>query len=60
MFRDLADVLRAGDLVVANDSATLPAAVTAQRQDGQVDVHFSTKLRRAVGRRAAAHHGPRR
>src|SRR5712692_10564606 len=44
-FRELPDLLRPGDLVVANDSATLAAAVTARRQDGSsVDVHFSTHL----------------
>ncbi len=45
VFRELPDVLLPGDVVVANDSATIPAAVTAQRQDGApVDVHFSTRL----------------
>jgi S-adenosylmethionine:tRNA ribosyltransferase-isomerase len=45
VFRDLPDLLRPGDLVVANDSGTLPAAVTGHRQDGsRVDVHFSTRL----------------
>jgi S-adenosylmethionine:tRNA ribosyltransferase-isomerase len=45
IFRDLPDVLQPGDLVVANDSATLAAAVTARRQDGtSLDVHFSTHL----------------
>jgi len=44
-FRDLPDVLRPGDLVVANDSATLPAALTAHRQDGtQLNLHVSTRL----------------
>jgi S-adenosylmethionine:tRNA ribosyltransferase-isomerase len=45
LFTDLPEILRPGDVVVANDSATLPAAVTAQRSDGSsVDVHFSTRL----------------
>ncbi len=45
VFRDLPDVLRPGDVLVANDSATLAAAVTATRQDGSsVDMHFSTRL----------------
>jgi S-adenosylmethionine:tRNA ribosyltransferase-isomerase len=45
VFRDLPDLLRPGDLLVANDSATLPAAVTARRADGSsVDLHFSTRL----------------
>src|SRR6266852_3006913 len=44
-FRDLPDVLRPGDLVVANDSATLAAALTARRQDGsQISLHVSTRL----------------
>src|SRR6266581_982029 len=44
-FRDLPDVLRPGDLVVANDSATLAAALTAHRQDGsQISLHVSTGL----------------
>jgi len=41
----LPNLLRAGDLLVANDSATLPAAVTARRGDGStVELHFSTRL----------------
>jgi S-adenosylmethionine:tRNA ribosyltransferase-isomerase len=44
-FRDFPDVLRPGDLVVANDSATLPAALTAHRQDGSdISLHVSTRL----------------
>src|SRR5437870_6282551 len=44
-FRDLPDVLQLGDLVVANDSATLAAALTAHRQDGsQISLHVSTRL----------------
>src|ERR1700687_33157 len=44
-FTDLPDVLRPGDLVVANDSATLPAALEAHRQDGSViRLHVSTRL----------------
>jgi S-adenosylmethionine:tRNA ribosyltransferase-isomerase len=44
-FVDLPDVLRAGDLLVANDSATLPAALTAWRDDGtQLTLHISTRL----------------
>ena len=33
-FDDLPHFLEPGDLLVANDSATLPAALTARRQDG--------------------------
>lgn len=44
-FRDLGDFLHAGDLLVVNTSATLPAAVDAVRTDGGgVIVHFSTEL----------------
>jgi S-adenosylmethionine:tRNA ribosyltransferase-isomerase len=44
-FFELPDLLRPGDLIVANDSATLPAAVTATRRDGQaIALHFSTRL----------------
>src|SRR4051812_36346363 len=44
-FRDLPDFLRPGDLVVANDSATLPAALAARTGDGQaVALHLSTQL----------------
>jgi S-adenosylmethionine:tRNA ribosyltransferase-isomerase len=42
-FLDLADHLRPGDLLVVNDSATLPAALPALRADGgAVDLHLST------------------
>jgi S-adenosylmethionine:tRNA ribosyltransferase-isomerase len=45
VFRDLPDLLRPGDVLVANDSATLPAAVIARRADGApVDIHFSTRI----------------
>jgi S-adenosylmethionine:tRNA ribosyltransferase-isomerase len=44
-FVDLPRVLRAGDLLVANDSATVPAAVTAYRADrSQIALHISTRL----------------
>lgn len=44
-FRDLASFLRPGDLVVANDSATIPAALRATRADGSsIDLHLSTHL----------------
>ncbi len=43
-FSDLPGILRAGDLVVVNVSATLPAAVDGRRSDGSaVRVHFSTR-----------------
>lgn len=45
VFRDLVDVLRPGDLVVINTSATLPAALDAVRGDGSgVLVHVSSGL----------------
>ena len=44
-FRDLPRLLQPGDLLVANDSATLPAALSAQRQDGSaLMLHLSTHL----------------
>jgi S-adenosylmethionine:tRNA ribosyltransferase-isomerase len=42
-FLDLPSHLRAGDLLVVNASATLPAALPARRADGSaVDLHLST------------------
>jgi S-adenosylmethionine:tRNA ribosyltransferase-isomerase len=41
VFHDLASELRSGDLVVVNNSATLPASVVI---DGDLVVHFSTVL----------------
>ena len=44
-FRDLADHLVAGDLLVVNTSATVPAAVDAELADGtRIVVHVSTQL----------------
>lgn len=43
-FAELPAFLRAGDLVVVNNSATLPAAVDGRRESGPVTVHFSTAL----------------
>jgi S-adenosylmethionine:tRNA ribosyltransferase-isomerase len=44
-FRGLPDHLRAGDLLVVNTSATLPAALSATRADGTaVDLHLSTPV----------------
>ncbi len=44
-FRDLPDILDAGDLLVINTSATLPASLDAMRPDGSVvEVHLSTPL----------------
>ncbi len=44
-FRDLGRFLRQGDLLVVNDSATIPAAVDATSADGcPVTVHFATEL----------------
>ncbi|MEO7038464.1 MAG: S-adenosylmethionine:tRNA ribosyltransferase-isomerase [Candidatus Elarobacter sp.] len=48
-FRDLPAFLRAGDLLVANDSATLPAALRAQRADGEAfALHLSTRIADAL------------
>ncbi|BBY06616.1 S-adenosylmethionine:tRNA ribosyltransferase-isomerase [Mycobacterium noviomagense] len=41
-FTDLGDYLRPGDLLVVNNSATLPAAVDGRRRGQPVTVHFST------------------
>jgi S-adenosylmethionine:tRNA ribosyltransferase-isomerase len=44
-FRDLPQLLRPGDLVVVNTSATLPAALPARGADGsRLPVHVSTRL----------------
>jgi S-adenosylmethionine:tRNA ribosyltransferase-isomerase len=44
-FSDLPELLNPGDLLVANDSGTLPAALTARRQDGStLALHLSTRL----------------
>ncbi|MER5769951.1 S-adenosylmethionine:tRNA ribosyltransferase-isomerase [Streptomyces sp. NPDC001985] len=42
VFRELPGVLRAGDVLVVNTSATLPAAVTGRLAAEAVVVHFST------------------
>ena len=41
-FADLVGHLRPGDLLVVNNSATLPAAVDASRSGQPITVHFST------------------
>jgi S-adenosylmethionine:tRNA ribosyltransferase-isomerase len=43
-FADLGDYLRPGDLVVVNNSATMPAAVDGRRDETAIAVHFSTAL----------------
>jgi S-adenosylmethionine:tRNA ribosyltransferase-isomerase len=44
-FRDLVELLTPGDLLVVNDSATLPAALDARRADGhRVRLHLSTPV----------------
>ena len=43
-FVDLGDYLRPGDLLVVNNSATLPAAVEGSRAGEPVAVHFSVGL----------------
>jgi S-adenosylmethionine:tRNA ribosyltransferase-isomerase len=47
-FTDLGDYLRPGDLVVVNNSATLPAAVDGSRGGQPVTVHFSAALATTV------------
>jgi S-adenosylmethionine:tRNA ribosyltransferase-isomerase len=48
-FRELPDHLRPGDLLVINNSATLPAAVPAQRHDGTpIEVRFATRAPRST------------
>jgi S-adenosylmethionine:tRNA ribosyltransferase-isomerase len=50
--RDLPDFLRAGDLVVINTSATLPAALAARRSDGTLlELRLSTPLPGVGGER---------
>ncbi len=43
-FADLGDQLHPGDLLVVNNSATLPAAVDGRRAGQRVAIHFSTRL----------------
>ena len=44
-FTGLPAALRAGDVVIANDSATVPAALRARRMDGAlIALHISTRL----------------
>jgi S-adenosylmethionine:tRNA ribosyltransferase-isomerase len=44
-FVDLPAVLRPGDLIVVNDSATIPAALTAERENGErLQLHVATKI----------------
>ena len=43
-FRDLPDFLEAGDVVVVNTSATVPAAVPARHGGRDVILHLSTRL----------------
>lgn len=48
-FFELPTFLRAGDLLVVNDSATLPAALTAERADGtSLTLHVSTMIDRRI------------
>lgn len=48
-FRDLPAFLKAGDLLVVNDSRTLPAALNARRATGEtLMLHVATKIDRRV------------
>jgi S-adenosylmethionine:tRNA ribosyltransferase-isomerase len=54
-FLDLPRFLRPGDLLVVNESATLPAALKATRDDGTaVELHLSTPEPPPLGRRDEA------
>ena len=49
-FRDLGDFLEAGDVLVINTSATMNAAVDAEREDGTaLELHLSTACRETSG-----------
>lgn len=44
-FRDLPLILRKGDLLVVNDSATIPAAIRAERVNGEgLMIHVATRI----------------
>jgi S-adenosylmethionine:tRNA ribosyltransferase-isomerase len=44
-FTELPDFLESGDILVANDSATIPAALTTRNQDDhEIVIHLSTHL----------------
>lgn len=44
-FRELGEFLRAGDVLVINTSATIPASLVATRSDGtELELHLSTHL----------------
>ncbi|HZZ64359.1 MAG TPA: S-adenosylmethionine:tRNA ribosyltransferase-isomerase [Candidatus Baltobacteraceae bacterium] len=48
-FYDFAEFLREGDLLVVNDSATLPAALRARRSDGtELNLHVATAIDRRL------------
>ncbi|HET6895998.1 MAG TPA: S-adenosylmethionine:tRNA ribosyltransferase-isomerase [Candidatus Baltobacteraceae bacterium] len=48
-FRQLPSFLRAGDLLLVNDSATVPAAICAQRENGEhLMLHVATMLDRRL------------
>lgn len=48
-FRDLASMLRSGDLLVVNDSATVPAALHARRANGtSLRLHIATMIDRRM------------
>lgn len=61
-FRDLPQFLRAGDLLVVNRSATLPASLNAEGRIGRFTLNLSTHYGRnlwlAEPRRSAAEPGP--
>ncbi len=63
-FIDISKHLRAGDLIVVNDSATIPAALTAKRANGSsIALHLSTRISETLWtvepRRTLVHVGER-
>lgn len=47
-FNSLADFLNPGDLLVMNDSATIPAALDARYQDEGFPLHLSTRIAQSL------------
>jgi len=48
-FRDLPTILRKGDILVVNDSATVPAAIVGERANGtNVTIHVATMIDRRI------------
>jgi len=62
-FREIGDFLDDGDLIVVNDSATIPAAMTVRHDGSELLVHLSTRLAPDVWtiepRQTSVHEGER-